>query len=97
MQSKSKVPGYTSVFKEYQNIIYEKDGYVAKITLNRPQKRNPLDRAVTLPELNDAISVAEWDDNVKVIKNGIRMSSSRKGIKYSLCGRREKRLTWMKP
>ena len=67
MEFEDTVPGYTSVFKEYQNIIYEKDRYIAKITLNRPQKRNPLDRAVTLPELNDAISVAEWDDDVKVI------------------------------
>lgn len=67
MESKRKVPGYTPVFTEYKNITYEKDGYVVKITLNRPEKRNPLDRAVTLPELNDAISNAEWDDDVKVI------------------------------
>jgi enoyl-CoA hydratase len=63
-----KIPRFDSVYKgKYQNVIYEKDGYVAKITLNRPEARNPLDRSVTLPELNDAISVAEWDDNVKVI------------------------------
>jgi 1,4-dihydroxy-2-naphthoyl-CoA synthase len=67
MESKRKVPGYTPVFTKYKNITYEKDGYVVKITLNRPEKRNPLDRAVTLPELNDAISNAEWDDDVKVI------------------------------
>jgi enoyl-CoA hydratase len=67
MTSQRPVPGYNSAFEEYQNIIYKKEGYVAFITLNRPEKRNPLDRAVTLPELNDAISVAEWDDDVKVI------------------------------
>ena len=67
MESQKKVPGYTPMFKEYKHIIYEKDGYIAKITLNRPEKRNPMDRAVTLPELNDAISKAEWDDDVKVI------------------------------
>jgi len=67
MRRKGKVTRYTPVFEKYQNIIYEKDGYITKITLNRPQKRNPLDRAVTIPELNDAISVAEWDDDVKVI------------------------------
>jgi enoyl-CoA hydratase/carnithine racemase len=68
METQRKVPRYDSFFGgKYQNIIYEKDGYVARITLNRPDKRNPLDRAVTLPELNDAISMAEWDDNVKVL------------------------------
>jgi enoyl-CoA hydratase len=67
MRKQGKVARYTSVYEKYQNIIYEKDRYVAKITLNRPQKRNPLDRAVTMPEVNDAISVAEWDDDVKVI------------------------------
>lgn len=52
---------------EYGNIIYEKDRYVATITLNRPEKMNPLDLKVTLPELNHAITEAEEDDEVKVI------------------------------
>ena len=34
---------------EYKNIIYEKDRSIAKITLNRPEKMNPLDLKVTLP------------------------------------------------
>jgi enoyl-CoA hydratase len=63
-----KMSRFGSVFNGiYQHIIYEKKNYVAKITLNRPESRNPLDRAITLPELNDAITVAEWDDDVKVI------------------------------
>jgi enoyl-CoA hydratase len=67
MSTEKKIPSYTPIFENYEHILYEKDGYVANITLNRPEKRNPLDRAVTIPELNDALSVAEWDDDVKVI------------------------------
>jgi 1,4-dihydroxy-2-naphthoyl-CoA synthase len=67
MSTEKTIPTYTPVFENYKHILYEKDGYVANITLNRPEKRNPLDRAVTIPELNDALSVAEWDDDVKVI------------------------------
>ncbi len=52
---------------EYKNLIYEKDRYVAKITLNRPEKLNPLDVKTTLPELNRAITEAEDDDDVKVV------------------------------
>jgi enoyl-CoA hydratase len=51
----------------YKNIIYEKDHHVAKITLNRPEKMNPMDVKVTLPELNRAITEAEDDDDVKVL------------------------------
>ena len=51
---------------EYENVIYEKQGYVARITLNRPKKMNALS-----PELfrdwMDAITEAEEDDNIKVI------------------------------
>ena len=50
-----------------KNIIYEKDIYIARITLNRPEKLNPLDVKLTLPELNKAITEAEDDDDVKVL------------------------------
>lgn len=51
---------------KYENIIYEKSGYIARVTLNRPQSLNAL-----CPELSEdisrAISEANEDDEVKVI------------------------------
>jgi len=51
---------------KYENIIYEKSNYIARVTLNRPQTLNAM-----CPELNDeiskAISEANEDDEVKVI------------------------------
>jgi enoyl-CoA hydratase len=52
--------------KEYANIIYEKKGKVATITLNRPQVLNALSLAL-LAELDDALEDAEKDENVSVI------------------------------
>lgn len=51
----------------YEKIIYEvdKDG-IARITLNDPQRMNPLGWPL-LAELNQALKEAEKDDNVKVI------------------------------
>ena len=40
--------------KEYANIIYEKRGKVATITLNRPKALNALNTAL-LTELRDAL------------------------------------------
>ena len=51
---------------KYENIIYEKSGYIARIILNRPQSLNAL-----CPELSDdiskAITDASEDDDVKVV------------------------------
>jgi enoyl-CoA hydratase len=50
----------------YENVLYEKDGHVAYITLNRPEKLNAVS-----PELvrdwSAAMTEAEDDDEVKVI------------------------------
>jgi enoyl-CoA hydratase len=51
---------------KYKNIVYERDGYIARIILNRPKTLNAM-----CPELNDEISMAiteaSEDDDVKVI------------------------------
>ncbi len=51
---------------KYENIIYEKSGYIARITLNQPKTLNAM-----CPALNDeiglAITEASNDDDVKVI------------------------------
>ena len=40
-------------FVDYGDIIYEVNGHVARITINRPEKRNAF-RGLTLDELTDA-------------------------------------------
>ena len=36
MPTEKTAARYTPVFENYEHILYEKDGYVATITLNRP-------------------------------------------------------------
>ena len=47
--------------EEYQNILYEKDGKIAFITINRPERMNAID-AQTSYELNSAFSEFRDDD-----------------------------------
>ena len=51
---------------EYNNITYETDGRVAIITLNRPEKLNPLSHALR-GEVYDAMKEAEYDQEIGVI------------------------------
>lgn len=50
----------------YSEILYETRGPVARITLNRPEKRNPLG-PITVGELLHALEAARSDDAVRVI------------------------------
>ncbi len=50
----------------YAEIVYEVNGAVAKITLNRPEKRNPLGPH-TIGELLHALDAAKADQAVRVI------------------------------
>lgn len=50
----------------YNTILYETDGQVAIITLNRPEVRNAQNEELK-DELNAALNVAEADDNVNVV------------------------------
>lgn len=55
---------------EYENVIYEKEKYVAKITLNRPEVRNAIDfrgQRGIVDDLHSALSQAEDDDKIKVV------------------------------
>jgi len=52
--------------KKYQDIIYEKMDGIAKITINRPEKRNAF-RPETVFELYDAFSDAREDQTIGVI------------------------------
>ncbi|HUT71162.1 MAG TPA: enoyl-CoA hydratase-related protein [Desulfatiglandales bacterium] len=51
---------------KYENVIYEVDDRIAKITLNRPEKRNPLSWPL-LADLSAALKEAERDKNIRVI------------------------------
>ena len=51
---------------DFKNIIYKKENGVAHITINRPEKRNALNRAARL-EMIQALEDAEGDVAVKVM------------------------------
>lgn len=51
---------------EYKKILYAVDNGIARVTLNRPDKRNALDDEI-IGELKNAISLAATDQNVRVV------------------------------
>jgi len=50
----------------YNTVIYEKIGNIAKITLNRPEKRNAQSSEL-IAELHDAMVTADNDDDIHVV------------------------------
>jgi enoyl-CoA hydratase/carnithine racemase len=50
----------------FQAILYEKNGFKATITLNRPQALNAVNYTM-LSELNQAFKDAAWDDTIAVV------------------------------
>ena len=50
----------------YQKLLYQNDQGVARLTLNRPDKRNALDPELIL-ELQDAIATSARDQSVRVV------------------------------
>jgi enoyl-CoA hydratase len=51
---------------DYTQILYEVVGRVARVTLNRPEYRNPIGR-IAIEELDDAFDRAVKDDGVRAI------------------------------
>ncbi|MFZ5643404.1 MAG: enoyl-CoA hydratase-related protein [Bacillota bacterium] len=51
---------------EFQNLILEKDGHIAVITLNRPEVRNALDPK-TWAEIRQAVRECRFDKEVRVV------------------------------
>ncbi len=68
--------------KDYQDIIYEKMDGIAKITINRPEKRNAF-RPETVSELYDAFNDAREDTNIGVIL--LTGKGPSKDGKYAFC------------
>lgn len=50
----------------FNTILYELDGPVAVIKLNRPERLNAMTQEM-LSEINSALDLAEKDDNVRVV------------------------------
>ena len=50
----------------YENILYEKQGKIARIILNRPEKLNALSRDL-LADVDAALKEAAGDDEVRVV------------------------------
>lgn len=68
--------------KEYKDIIYEKMDGIAKITINRPEKRNAF-RPETTMEMYDAFADAREDSNIGVIL--LTGAGPSKDGKYAFC------------
>jgi methylglutaconyl-CoA hydratase len=62
MTSKTPTPAEAS----YDTLKYEKDGAIATITLNRPEKRNAISRAM-IDELLGSLNLADNDGAVHVV------------------------------
>lgn len=52
--------------KDYKDILYTVSDGVARVTINRPEKRNAF-RSSTVEEIIDAFLTAGWDRNIGVI------------------------------
>ena len=51
---------------DYQQILYGKEDNIARITLNVPEKLNPLGQ-VMMDEIKDALEDAREDEKIKVV------------------------------
>jgi naphthoate synthase len=54
------------IAKEYEDIVYEKMGGIAKVTINRPESRNAF-RPETVQEMYDAFADAREDQKIGVV------------------------------
>ena len=56
-----------SPMTSYQKIRYQVEGGIARIVLNRPEKRNALDAGL-ISEIKDAVRAAARDEQVRVVR-----------------------------
>ncbi|HYC69863.1 MAG TPA: 1,4-dihydroxy-2-naphthoyl-CoA synthase [Opitutaceae bacterium] len=68
--------------KTYGDILYQKHGGIAKITINRPEKRNAF-RPQTVAEMHDALLDAREDQKVGVVL--LTGAGPAKDGKYAFC------------
>jgi naphthoate synthase len=77
------------IAKKYKDIIYEKTGGIAKITINRPEVRNAF-RPETVFEMYDAFSNAREDQSIGVIL--LTGKGPAKDGKYAFCSGGDQRI-----
>ncbi|MSU46010.1 MAG: 1,4-dihydroxy-2-naphthoyl-CoA synthase [Lacunisphaera sp.] len=70
------------IAKKYEDIIYQKAAGMAKITLNRPEKRNAF-RPQTVAELHEALLDAREDQSIGVVF--LTGAGPAKDGKYAFC------------
>jgi len=75
--------------KEYQDIIYEKMGGIAKVTINRPEVRNAF-RPETVIEMYDAFADAREDQEIGVVL--LTGYGPAKDGKYAFCSGGDQRI-----
>ncbi len=71
-----------TIVKEYQDIIYEKMDGIARITINRPEKRNAF-RPETVLEMHEALLDSREDPEVGVVL--LTGAGPAKDGKYAFC------------
>lgn len=84
---------------DFRSIRYEKTGWKATITINRPQALNAID-LVAFREISEALRDAEWDDHVAVVVltgEGDRAFCAGADLKehYELCTRPRDYFKWI--
>src|SRR4051794_2557545 len=70
------------IAKNYEDIVYEKSGGMAKITINRPEKRNAF-RPQTVVEMHTALLDAREDQSIGVVF--LTGAGPAKDGKYAFC------------
>ncbi len=66
VRKKMEIQTEWTPIKDYSEILFERTGKIAKITMNRPQKHNAF-TPVTVSEMIDAFSLARDDESIGVI------------------------------
>ena len=61
--------------KDYSEIIFERTGKIAKITMNRPEKLNAF-TPVTVQEMIDAFTICRDDSSIGVTKVFVEMGAT---------------------
>src|SRR5437868_14799867 len=70
------------IAKKYEDIVYEKAGGMAKITINRPDKRNAF-RPQTVVEMHEALLDVREDQKIGVVF--LTGAGPAKDGKYAFC------------
>ncbi len=68
---------------DYENIIFNVEDRIVRITLNRPEKRNALSPGLR-SDITTALKQAEQDDSVSVVLiDGAGLALSRSGYRFA--------------